>query len=112
MNAETFQAQYPLALQALGLHMQAHDLPVPTSVDVIEYHHFATRQPSRAIRVRLPHLPDQQDAWIASVAVDGTDVEEVEFGFRTTWSVRLPDTGFRFELVGLRAQASWMPVSA
>jgi hypothetical protein len=112
MDTKTFNKQYPLALQALGLHMQVHDLLVPASIDVIEYHHFATMPATRAIRVRLPHLPDQQDAWIASVAVDGTDVEEVELGFRTTWSVRLPDTGFRFELVGLRAQASWMPVSA
>lgn len=102
---ETFRRQYGLALQALGLHIEEHDLPVPVAIDTIEDHHFGHRPATYRIKLRLPVFPDQQAAWLDSVCIDDETNELVEMGIRATWSVRLPDTGFRFDLVGLRVAA-------
>lgn len=101
METTTFQKQYPLAMIALGEHMQAHHLPAPTAVDIVEYGHFGQQPTTHTIRLRLPFAGDV--AWVNSVIIDHEDTVEVDLGFRTTWSVRLPNTGFRFQLVALRA---------
>ena len=107
MESTTFQKQYPLALIALGAHMAQHQLPVPSSVEVIDEHHDGTIEP--ALRLWLPPYADQQQKWLDSVSVDAEESEERDYGFRMAWLVRLPETGIRFTLTGLRSHTVWAP---
>lgn len=109
-SPETFQAQYPLALAALAAHIAAHHLPAPPSIDVANV--LRDGHVDQAIRVYLPAEPTHQ-AWLDSVAVDSEDDElsGSGLGIRCEWSVRLPDTGFRFQLVGFQSRVL-RPVSA
>lgn len=96
---ETFNKQYPLALAALAEHMQTHGLPAPRFIDVVD--DFDAGRLDRVIRIYLPGEHTHQP-WVTSVCVDGEAVEPAAsgLGVRTEWTVRLPDTGFRFQLVG------------
>lgn len=100
--AETFQRQLPLALQALGLHMEAHHLPTFWSIDVRDNQVFVHLR-------RGAHKP-----WTESVVIDAERNEERHPGgveaIRTEWDVRLPETGFRFTLVSYQAQPMRMPL--
>lgn len=104
MDTQTFQKQYPLALIALGEHIAAHQLPAPLDIFVLDK--FDNGRMAKAIRL---HLPGQHThpAWIASVVVDDETSEPADagHGVRAQWSVRLPDSGFRFEIVGYRHQS-------
>lgn len=98
-TTEAFARQYPLALIALGEHIAAHHLPAPLDIFVLD--EYRNGRMVKAIRL---HLPGQHThtAWIDSVAVDDKHEEPADagHGVRTQWDVRLPDTGFRFQLVG------------
>lgn len=98
---QTFQAQWPLAVQALGLHAQIHALPAPWIIDF------------RATEIAVSLPAGSADRWIDTVIVDAQHQEErapagVE-AIRTEWDVRLPDTGFRFTFVTMTALPVWRP---
>lgn len=99
ITTETFQAQYPLALIALGEHIAAHQLPAPLDIFVLDEY-----REGRLTKVIRLHLPGQHThaAWVSSVHVDAEHQEPADAGngVRTQWDVRLPETGFRFQLVG------------
>lgn len=102
MFTETFTKQYPIALQMIGLHIQEHDLPCPTGIEVDDH-------PREQIEVRLGWNPDALDAWLDTVVVDDEHnvLREPRDGilepyFSTRFDVRLPNTGLRFVLVALR----------
>lgn len=108
-TTETFQRQYPLALIALGEHIAAHQLPAPLDIFVLDEY-----RDGRLTKVIRLHLPGQHThaAWVSSVDVDTRTDEPADngHGVRTQWDVRLPDTGFRFQLVGFtHSQLSAVP---
>lgn len=95
MKTETFTKQVPIALEALGRHMIEHQLPIPIDIEI--------RHVDQTIRVRVPD-EDAQVAWVNTVAIDG-ETNEPWMGpvwIKTTWQVRLPDSGIGFEIRGLR----------
>lgn len=96
--AETFQAQYPLALEALAIHMRIHGLPAPFAID-----QYGDR--GGEIRIMLTGGQQAVEAWARSVAIDHTETHRGLDGWRTAWDVRLPDTGFRFTLIGYHPQS-------
>lgn len=94
-QTQTFMKQVPIALEAIAIHMREHDLPITTSIDV--YPH------SQVIRVRVVAGQAGVDRWLSSltvVAAEKDDVAHPALGFRTAWTVSLPDIGIRFELIG------------
>lgn len=101
METETFTKQYPLAIEALGQHMRAHGLPAP----------YEIHQDGREITVRISGGVHLLDAWTASVAIDEERSEAVDFGdvagIRSAFLVRLPESGFRFTLIGYRPAPVW-----
>jgi len=111
-TTETFNKQYPIALQALAEHIQTHHLPPLTAIDIVEDHHHGAAPATKMIRLRLPATTAQQDAWLNSVCIDDEVSFEVDQGHRHLWSARLPDTGARFELAALRCHPVWKFVSA
>lgn len=98
MKTETFNSQAPIAIAAIGAHMVERNLPAPMSIDI-----YSEQQ---SIRVMLVGGPDAQRAWLDSVEIldeKVSDIEHPAVGIRSAWTVRLPDLGIRFELVGYRA---------
>jgi hypothetical protein len=93
MKTTTFEKQATVALLAIMQHSVDHDLSVPMSIDV------ASRDQSIRLRVATGHAE-----WIRSLVVDAEDNEDGQLpGFvRTSWQVRLPETGVRFDLVTYR----------
>jgi hypothetical protein len=93
---DTNQGVLRIALVALAMHMTEHLLPPPITIDLPN----PTQPPY--VRIRVAPMSAQQ-AWLDSVHFDGSDVEEVSpLGDRVVHHVRLPDSGTRIELVGLR----------
>jgi hypothetical protein len=111
MDTQTFQKQYPLALAALATHMTTHNLAAPLDIFVVDEHHAGRLE--KVIRLHLAG-EHTQPAWIASVVIDDEDNEPMAggLGTRTRWDVRLPDSGFRFQLVGYRHHPLMSVVSA
>lgn len=105
-SAEIFSKQFPIAMIALGKHMQRHQLPAPLDIEVDQ--HTST--------IRLVLLGNHShEEWLNSVHVDDEHnlyelppTGELEPFFRTTWDVRLPDSGIRVQLRGSRP----LPLSA
>lgn len=99
-KAETFTKQVPIALVALGQHIQEHGLQNPDTVDIYEAEH--------RIVVRVFKGPQALQAWLNTVAIDNEVNQRVRVGSaeqtRTTWTVRLPNLGIRFDLVTLRTE--------
>lgn len=102
MFTETFDKQYPIALMAIGHHMQAHNLPAPLGIEVDDH-------PVERIEIRLGWSRDRVDAWLDSVVVDAehntyvpAESGRLEPYFRTRFDVRLPDIGVRLVLVACR----------
>jgi hypothetical protein len=93
---DTNQGVLRIALVALAMHMTEHLLPPPVAIDLPS----STQPPY--VRIRVAPMSAQQ-AWIDSVHFDGADIEEISpLGDRVVHHVRLPDSGTRIELVGLR----------
>lgn len=100
MDTETFSKQYPIALEAIAAHIRENHLPAPLSIES----HLTNRQIVVVLAGYSTH-----PAWLSSVAIDAEDNEyraphagTFEPYFRTTWDVRLPDTGLRVALRGSR----------
>jgi hypothetical protein len=94
VNGEQFLAQAAIAVQAIATHAVDRGLPVPSDI--------STHTDEQVVRVRFL-LPSHRDAWLMSVCIDGESNVEHRLGVVTTWVVRLPDTGVRFEMRGFRA---------
>lgn len=98
MNTEMFSKQVPILLEALGIHMREHDLPLPLDIDIDEHAEVVT------LRVASAHSAQQR--WIDTLVVDS----EVDTASRvmgpawvsTRWMVRLPNLGLRFAITGHR----------
>lgn len=97
---ETFSKQFPIALVALGQHMAKHQLPAPLDIEVDQH--------TGIIRLVLVGFSTHEQ-WLNSVHVDEENnayqlppTGALEPYFRTTWDVRLPDTGIRLQLRGSR----------
>lgn len=101
---ETFNKQYPIALQAIAAHTQAHDLPAP--VDIYAVDEVRDGRLDKIIRLHLPYQASHA-AWVSSVHVDAEETEPADGGrgTRHEWMVRLPDTGIRLRLVGYQHAA-------
>lgn len=95
MSTESFTKQVPIAIAALGHHMHEHALPLPLNVDI--------DREAETITVRVPDERSQTQ-WVKTFAIDDEDNQPWmgPVWVKTTWSVRLPDLGVRFRIIGLR----------
>lgn len=95
MDTEVFTKQVPIALEALGRHIQEHELPNPISIDISAL--------AQTIRVRVP-MEEAQRAWLNTLVLVHEHNEPYmgPVWLKTTWTVRLPDSEINFELRGLR----------
>lgn len=86
----------PLAIIAILQHQLAHDLSTPWAIDI--------SPGDSSVRIRL--MGREHAAWMATlVVVEENNEETPEPGFlRTSWRVRLPDTGVEFDIVTYREQ--------
>lgn len=103
MDTETFSKQASVAILAIAQHTVEHQLTVPMSIDV------DSRDQSIRIRVAGGH-----EQWLNTLCIDD-EVNEpgsVATFLRTAWSVRLPESGVRFELVTYRQRPILTAVSA
>lgn len=92
---------FTIAARALLDHIETHDLPFPDDL----YPDLLGGPPRLVVRV---HGNDAA-AWAASVAIDSETNERVAPApgsnaprYRTSWMVRLPDTGTRVEVLTTR----------
>lgn len=93
---DTSQGVLRAAFVAITEHMADHQLPVPLTIDTP-----SEGQPPY-VRIRVAPMSAQQ-AWIDTAFIDGEDIVDVTpLGERVVFHLRLPDTGTRVELVGLR----------
>ena len=94
-SQDTFTKQVPIAIAALGQHMHEHQLPNPIDIEI--------NAAQQRIRVRVPD-EQAQTQWINTLILDGEENEPWmgPVWIKTTWQVRLPDLGIRFEIRGLR----------
>lgn len=97
---ETFQKQYPIALVAIAEHITEHQLRAPLDIQA--------DADLGLISILLPGLSSHAD-WLNTVHVDSEDSEYrtpppgmLEPYLRTRWTVRLPASGIKVELSGLR----------
>jgi hypothetical protein len=96
-TTENRQGVLAIGLLALAEHIAQHQLPFPMDI----YSPAGLDAPY--LRIRVSGAGDQM-RWLNTVHVDGETSEPLDTGdaLRLTWHVRLPDTGTRVELVGLR----------
>lgn len=115
MNTETFAKQYPIALAAIAEHITSHGLPAPLDILTVDELRGGGSM-GHAIRLHLAGQHTHQP-WLDTVEVDAVETEPMDSGLggvRHQWTVRLPDTGIRLQLVGYQHTvfASMLGVSA
>lgn len=84
-----------MGVMAVGLHAATHQLPAPLSIEL------SLPTEDLFVKVYVPGAGNQQ-RWLNTIQLD----DQVELHFtdysRFIWHGRLPETGTRIQLVGLR----------
>jgi hypothetical protein len=103
-DTETRDSVIAVGLMALGLHQANHALPAPLAIDLP-----SPGEPAY-IRVRVAGVADQL-RWLNTVHLDDQDETPalLDHTVRIVWHVRLPETGTKIELVGLRDVRTAVP---
>lgn len=90
---DNVEATTVLAYHAITQHMVDHDLPPFASM--------ALSTDRRSVRIQVI-WPDDVTTWLDTLHVDNAAIETINGNVHTTYTCRLPDSGFRISLTTVR----------